>query len=230
MGEGFYAVGEYWKNDTESLEAYLSQVEYNVDLFDVALHYNLNEASEKGRDYDLRDLLKGTLVEICPDQAVTFVDNHDSQKNSSLESQVKDWFKPSAYGLILLMKKGYPCIFYGDYYGVKGKKSPHRKVLDMLLRARKEYAYGEEVDYFDHPNTIGFVRLGDSGHADSGLALVISNGEDGEKTMSVGENRKGEVWHEITGSVKDTVAIDEEGKGRFLVKGGKLAVWVKVKA
>ena len=87
------------------------------------------------------------------------------------------------------MKKGYPCIFYGDYYGVKGKKSPHRKVLDMLLRARKEYAYGEEVDYFDHPNTIGFVRLGDSGHADSGLALVISNGEDGEKTMSVGENR-----------------------------------------
>ena len=41
---------------------------------------------------------------------------------------------------------------------------------------------------------------------------------------------KGEVWHEITGSVKDTVAIDEEGKGRFLVKGGKLAVWVKVKA
>ena len=31
----------------------------------------------------------------------------------------------------------------------------------------------------------------------------------------------------ITGSVKDTVAIDEEGKGRFLVKGGKLAVWVK---
>ena len=60
--------------------------------------------------------------------------------------------------------------------------------------------------------------------------LVISNGEDGEKTMSVGENRKGEVWHEITGSVKDTVAIDEEGKGRFLVKGGKLAVWVKVKA
>ena len=41
---------------------------------------------------------------------------------------------------------------------------------------------------------------------------------------------KGEVWHEITGSVKDTVTIDEEGKGCFLVKGGKLAVWVKVKA
>ena len=220
--------GKHWSEGVDDENGNYDYLMFaDLDLFDVALHYNLNEASEKGRDYDLRDLLKGTLVEICPDQAVTFVDNHDSQKNSSLESQVKDWFKPSAYGLILLMKKGYPCIFYGDYYGVKGKKSPHRKVLDMLLRARKEYAYGEEVDYFDHPNTIGFVRLGDLGHADSGLAVVISNGEDGEKTMSVGENRKGEVWHEITGSVKDTVAIDEEGKGRFLVKGGKLAVWVK---
>ena len=61
------------------------------------------------------------------------------------------------------------------------------------------------------------------------LALVISNGKM-ERNNVCGENRKGEVWHEITGSVKDTVAIDEEGKGRFLVKGGKLAVWVKVKA
>ena len=70
--------------------------------------------------------------------------------------------------------------------------------------------------------------LGDPGHADSGLAVVsLERGRNGEKTMSVGENRKGEVWHEITGSVKDTVTIDEEGKGRFLVKGGKLAVWVK---
>ena len=109
------------------------------------------------------------------------------------------------------------------------------KTLDFTENAKYDFEpafslVGEEVDYFDHPNTIGFVRLGDSGHADSGLAVVISNGEDGEKTMSVGENRKGEVWHEITGSVKDTVTIDEEGKGCFLVKGGKLAVWVKVKA
>lgn len=188
-GEGFYAVGEYWKNDTESLEAYLSQVEYNVDLFDVALHYNLNEASEKGRDYDLRDLLKGTLVEICPDQAVTFVDNHDSQKTvlgvagEGLVQTFRLRFDPVDEERVSVY------LLWGLLWR-KGKKSPHRKVLDMLLRVRKEYAYGEEVDYFDHPNTIGFVRLGDPGHADSGLAVVISNGEDGEKTMSVGRTGK----------------------------------------
>lgn len=226
-GDAFYAVGEYWKNDTESLKEYLDSVQYEVDLFDVSLHYNLYQASQQGKDYDLQNLLKDTLVELNPDHAVTFVDNHDSQKNSSLESQIKDWFKPSAYGLILLMKKGYPCIFYGDYYGVKGKASPHRQILDILLDARKKYAYGEEVDYFDHPNTIGFIRTGDDEHPDSGLALLISNGEDGDKTMCVGKNHTGEVWHEITGNRPEEVTIDEEGNGKFLVSGGKLAVWVK---
>lgn len=36
-----------------------------------------------------------------------------------------------------MMKDGYPCLFYGDYYGVKGEKSPHTKIIDILLNARK---------------------------------------------------------------------------------------------
>lgn len=226
-GKDFYAVGEYWKNDKDSLNEYLSHEAYKVDLFDVPLHYNLFQASQKGRDYDLQNLLKDTLVTEHPALAVTFVDNHDSQKNSSLESQVKDWFKPLAYGLILLMKEGYPCIFYGDYYGVKGKPSPHKSILDILLRARKKYAYGEQQNYFDHPNTVGFVRMGDAEHPDSGLVLLLSNGEDGEKILNVGIERKGEIWCEITGNRKEEITIDEKGEGHFPVSGGKLAVWVK---
>lgn len=228
-GENFYAVGEYWKNDEESLNDYLAHVEYEADLFDVPLHYNMFEASSQGRDYDLRNLLKGTLVVNHPGLAVTFVDNHDSQKNSALESQVKDWFKPLAYGIILLMKEGYPCIFYGDYYGVNGKKSPHRVLLDILTQTRKVYAFGDQRNYFDHPNTVGFVRTGDPEHPGSGLALLISNGEDGDKIMNPGENHAGEIWHEITGSRKEEVTLDEQGKGKFFVSGGKLAVWVKKK-
>lgn len=224
---GFYAVGEYWKDDIDSLKAYLDEVDYEVNLFDVCLHQKLFEASEQGREYDLTNLLEGTLVSTCPDQAVTFIDNHDSQKNSSLESQIKSWFKPSAYGLILLMKQGYPCLFYGDYYSMAGQASPHRKVLDILLKARQQYAYGEQEDYFDHPNTVGLVRMGDEAHPGSGLALLISNGEDGNKTMYVGTDRKGEVWQEITGNISDEVTIGEDGNADFKVHGGKLAVWVK---
>lgn len=226
-GDEFYAVGEYWKNDIDSLDEYLSNVQYKVDLFDVCLHYNMYRASQEGKKYDLRNLLKDTLAERHPDLAVTFVDNHDSQKNSSLESQIKDWFKPSAYAIILLMDKGYPCIFYGDYYSMKRKKSPHHKILDILLNVRQKYAYGEQTDYFDHPNTVGFVRKGDTEHAGSGLALLISNGDDGEKLMNIGKEHAGETWHEVTGNRKEEVVIDDEGNGQFLVSGGKAAVWVK---
>jgi len=158
---------------------------------------------------------------------VTFVDNHDSQRGSSLESQVKSWFKPLAYGLILLMKEGYPCIFYGDYYSMKGEASPHRAVLDILLDARRSRAFGEQTDYFDHPNTVGFTRAGDEQHPGSGLALLLSNGEDGEKVMSVGLSHANETWREITGSYDDEIVIGDDGKALFKVRGGKLAVWVK---
>lgn len=226
-GDDFFAVGEYWNGNLEILENYLESVNNSLSLFDVPLHYNLFEASEKGKEYDMQNLMNNSLVAIHPENAVTFVDNHDSQAGSSLQSEVQDWFKPSAYGLILLMEGGYPCIFYGDYYGIKGEKSPHRLIIDIILDARRKYAYGEQHDYFDHPSTVGFVRMGDKEHSGSGLALLISNGESGNKLMNVGEERKGEVWYELTGNIKDKVTIDDEGNGNFLVEGGNLAIWVK---
>ncbi len=226
-GDDFYAVGEYWKKDIHSLEGYLSKLQYKVDLFDVPLHYNMYLASTNGRDYDLQTILHDTLVMTHPELSVTFVDNHDSQWGSSLESQVKSWFKPLAYGLILLMKEGYPCIFYGDYYSIGKKKSPHQLIIDVLMKARKQYAYGEQHDYFDHGNVCGFVRMGDDNHPGSGLVFLMSTGDDGNKTMNVGAERKGEVWYEFTGNIKEEVTIDENGDGNFMVKGGNLAVWVK---
>lgn len=226
-GDKFYVVGEYWKGDFDTLDAYCAMMDNKIDLFDVPLHYKMFQACNEGRDFDFTSFPDDTLVSRHPGNAVTFVDNHDSQHGSSLESQIADWFKPIAYGLILLMEKGYPCIFYGDYYGIGGKESPHRLVLDILLDARRKYAYGQQDYYFDHPNTLGLVRRGDKKHPGSGLALLISNGEDGDKVMYVGKERAGEIWHEITGNVTDEVVIGENGKARFLVNGGKLAVWTK---
>lgn len=226
-GDDFYSVAEYWNGDLETLEKYLSAVNKTTDLFDVPLHYNMYKASIFGKDYDLQGILDNTLVLHHPDYAVTFVDNHDSQLGSSLESEIEDWFKPSAYALILLMEKGYPCIFYGDYYGTNGEKSRHQPIIDLLLDARRKYAYGEQKDYFNHPSTVGFVRMGDKDHSGSGLVFLMSNSIDGDKVMNVGINRKGEVWYDLTGNVQQKITIDDEGNGNFLVEGGALSVWVK---
>ncbi len=225
-GEEFYAVGEYWHENLDALDAYLADEHYKVDLFDVPLHYNMHCASVQGRDYDLSTLLDGTLVQTHPALAVTFVDNHDSQSGSSLESRVEDWFKPSAYALILLMAEGYPCIFYGDYYGTGGGEPLHRGTLDTLLKVRQCCAFGTQHSYFDHPNTVGFTREGDEAHPHSGCAMLISNGEDGSKRMYVGNCHAGEEWVEATGNIEGSIHIEEDGNAEFPVKGSNAAVWV----
>lgn len=226
LGKDFYAVGEYWKEDEDDMASYLAAGDYQVDLFDVPLHFNFVEAARRGRDYDLNHLLDGSLVQGHPALSVTFVDNHDTQPGQALESFIDDWFKPSAYALILLMEEGYPCIFYGDYYGMNGQESIHRGFIDRMLQIRRAAAYGSQRLYMDHPNTIGLIREGDQEHPHSGLALLISNGEDGDKLMNVGRNHAGETWIEATGSIGDEIVINDDGDGRFTVRGGKSAVWV----
>ncbi len=226
-GEDFFFVAEYWNGDMDSLMEFSEAIGNKISLFDVPLHYNFFAASQQGKDYDLSCLLENTLLSRDSRLSVTFVDNHDSQPDSSLESNVADWFKPMAYGLILLMREGYPAIFYGDYYSMKREGSPHRLILDELLVARQKYAYGDQDLYFDHPSTVGLVRHGDADHAGSGLVFLMSNDEDGSKEMSLGPLRAGETWHEITGSIPEEIVLDENGTAVFTVKGRNLAVWVK---
>ena len=226
-GEDFYAVGEYWKGDLGSIVEYLDNVNYQADLFDVPLHFNFFTASKNGSAYDLREVFNNSLVINKKLFSVTFVDNHDSQWGSSLESQIDSWFKPLAYALILLIADGYPCIFYGDYYGVGGKESPHRWVIEKLLYARKNYAYGEQINYFDDPNLIGMVRKGNEDHPGSGLVMLLSNHTEGTKKINIGKEHAGEIWYEITENIKDEIHIDDNGEAEFKVNAGKAAVWVK---
>lgn len=65
-------------------------------------------------------------------------------------------------------------------------------------------------DYFDHPNTVGFTRSRRATSGHSGLALP-SNGEDGEKVITVGVAHANETWHEITGSYDDELTIGDDG-------------------
>lgn len=89
--------------------------------------------------------------------------NHDTQPYQACEAPIEAFFKPLAYALILLRSTGYPCIFYGDLYGIdpEGEKQSFPPscggALPDLILARKLYAYGLQVDYFDFPTVSDFV-------------------------------------------------------------------------
>lgn len=59
----------------------------------------------------------------------------------------------------------------------------------------------------------------------SGCAVVISNKDDGNKKMFVGESRSGEEWIDFTNTRKDRVTIDEDGYGEFPVNAKSVSVW-----
>jgi alpha-amylase len=228
-GRELFAVGEYWSGSLPELQKYIEVTGGAMRLFDVPLHFKLHEASKKGKDFDLSKIFDQTLVKENPLMAVTFVENHDSQPGQALESTVDDWFKPSAYALILLREHGYPCLFHGDYFGSNGDKDgkhkllSHRQIIDWFLDARANRAHGELRDYFDHPQCIGWAWSGDAGHP-GGLAVVMSTSEAGRKKMKVGA--PGVRFRDLTGAWPEPVTTDQNGEAEFRCKAGGVSVWI----
>ena len=213
----FFAVGEYWHSNVDTLLEYLDNSRRTMSLFDVSLHFRFVRAAEEGNHFDLRTMFDDTLLAREPDYAVTFVDNHDTQPSQALQSWVGEWFKPLAYALILLRQQGTPCVFYGDLYGIPHDGIAPVRGLEQLLLARREYANGEQTDYFDHPSVIGWTR----GEA---LAVVLSNGDDGWKTMRLGQ--PGQVFVDLLGNRPEEITIGPEGWADFTVSARSVSVWV----
>lgn len=222
----FYLFGEYWQYSEEQIDKYLNDTSWKIDLFDVPLHFHMQEASKSNGTYDMRKIFDNTIVKNHPLQAVTFVDNHDSQPGQSLDSWVKDWFKEIAYALILFRKDGYPCIFAGDYYGLNGevKKIGLEDMINNMLRIRKKYAFGDQDDYFDNPQVVGWVRR--TNKDISSLVTLISIGDRAEKQMFVGEEEAGKTYIDLSGKNKNQVKIDARGNGVFNVGPGSVSYWV----
>ncbi|KAB8339099.1 hypothetical protein FH972_022035 [Carpinus fangiana] len=236
-----FIVGEAWEGSRDKLVAWLEEMDHKFTLYDAPLLYNFARVSGEERA-DLRKIFDNSLVQVKPMNAVTVVANHDTQPGQTLDTPIAPFFKPLAYALILLRPSGYPCLFYGDLYGLLPKEdSPKDKVQDpscsgmlpTLVKARQLYAYGECNDYFsDDANCVGWVRRGTWDRLEGACAVVMSNAAPGEKNMFVGEEHKGEIWTDVLGWARDgdqekQVVIGEDGFGLFTCGETSVSVFVK---
>ncbi|BDU51275.1 alpha-amylase [Haliovirga abyssi] len=229
-GKELFTVGEYWNYDVGKLENYITKTSGVISLFDAPLHMNFYSASKSNGNYDMRNILNGTLMKDNPSKAVTIVDNHDTQPLQALESPVEWWFKPLAYSIILLRQEGYPCVFYPDVYGASYTDKGHNinmapvSNLSKIIKARKLYAYGVQKDYLDNWDVIGWTRLGDATHSKA-MAVILTDGGSGSKWMDVG--RPNAVFYDYLGNRTDKVYTNSDGWGEFKVNGGSASVWVQ---
>ncbi len=234
--KNIFAVGEYWApGEVNLLQDYINATEGCMSLFDSSLQQNFHIASKEGADYDLRKIFDETLTLLNPAFSVTVVDNHDTQPLQALEAPVEKWFKPLAYALILLRENGYPCVFYPDLFGAhytdKDKEGNDQEIfldkvekIEELLKARQQFAYGAQKDYFEDANCLAWTREGDDEHA--GCAVVLSNKDAYEKPMEMGEKYSGKQFYDFMGWFSEKVTIDENGWGNFPVPAGNVSVWV----
>lgn len=233
LHDDLFFVGEFWKDSLGDMLAYLDRFPEGeqFSMFDVPLVYNFLEAS-KTPDCDLRSIFDNTLVATRPIAAVTLVMNHDTQPSQALQAPIEDFFKPLAYALILLRRDGYPCVFYGDLEGISGEYAEEPACggqLPDLILARSLYSYGDQNDYFDDPNCLGWVRRG-TWDRPFGCAVVLSNATAGQKNMFVGEEHKGEIWTDVLGWQPDEVVIGDDGFGLFNCPGTSVSIWVNREA
>lgn len=210
------------------MEQWLDSMNRKFALFDAPLLYNFNRLSTTP-DADLRTVFDNSLTKRDPVNSVTCVMNHDTQPGQTMDTPIEGWFKPLAYAFILLQDAGYPCLFYGDLFGLKGDDpqppAADGKIPDMAL-ARKLYAHGSQEEYLDNANCVGFVRRGNEKHH-AGLACVMSNKGPGEIRMAVGDMHKGQVWTDVLGWHTEEVTIDEDGYGLFKCHGTSVSIWVR---
>jgi len=239
-GKGLFTVGEFWNYDRKLLELYLEKSDGAMALFDAPLHLSFHKAS-RDPGYDMRTVFTGSLVSENPCSAVTLVENHDTQPLQSLESPVEPWFKPLAYALILLREAGYPCVFHPDWFGASYRDTGHDgneydirldpvPGLPEMLRARRGRAYGKQRDWFDHERVIGWTREGDGTAPGSGLAVLMSSGDEGWKWMEMGARWAGKRMRDVLDAKRGAIEVNADGWARFTCPARGLSVWTEAGA
>ena len=235
-GQEIFSVCEYAIDNVMAIQDFLVQTDNATHCFDFPLHFRFIEAGKASPGYDLRTIFDSTLTLEVPLQSVSFVDNHDTEPAQGASEGVAEWFKPLAYALILLRKDGFPCVFVGDYDGREqvdgeGKDDPpavpglasHRGVIDQLIDLRRRYGFGDQSDFFEEANRIGWVRHGDEDHPGA-MVVVIDNNDGGELTIDTG--RPGTEFKSVGPAETEGVTTDDEGRAVFYCPGGGVAVYV----
>lgn len=230
-GRDFFAVGEYMSGVVSQLCSYLDRVDRNMSLLDYPLHYRFREASvnlKDGKDFDLRRLFSETLSAKCPESAVAFLDNHDTQFCAgATESPILWTFQVAAYAFILLRASGRPCVFWRDLYGAPDNQAGIVRDLPLLLQIRQLCAKGDEVPILDQgPNLVGFARCDSGEDSASGLVCLISNDkEDRPLPLQMPSHFSRRRFRCVIGDSMDVV-VSDSGKAVFPVRANRCSVFI----
>lgn len=159
---GGWAVGEYFDGNAEKVRGWIE--ESGTNAFDFPCLFLMRDAFEQE---DLSILANGDMLwKTNPDKAVTFVANHDTDR----EPIIKNENKNLAYAYIMT-HPGYPTIFYSDL-----ENNSFKADIENLILINRTLAKGAfDVLYSDNDEYVA-VRKGKG--QSPGLVLYMNLGDD----------------------------------------------------
>ena len=158
---GKFAVMEVW-DSLDTIDRYVHQT--GAHAFDFPLFYVLSDmCNDAGGGFDMRKLDGAGFAAKDPRHAVTFVENHDTDRGG--QRIVTD--KMMAYAFTLALEV-YPSVFYKDYvnYGLKPR-------IDPLIAIHKRLAGGGLSTLYADRHLFIAQRAGEGSRP--GLVLVLNN-------------------------------------------------------
>lgn len=208
-----FIVGEAWYTNVMSLQFYLGALNNKeVKLFDFPLRAQM-ELMRDGR-INMANLGTAGLVNKKPEQAVTFVDNHDTFRDG-LNSAPIFKRKCQSYAYILTREHGYPVVFWRDLYNAN-----LRSEMEKIIKARKYFAYGPGYEVENNDQEVySYVRAGLKDVDSTGLVMMISSGDSGEIIEKrINSRQPGQIYYDFTGNIGEFIETDSQGYGNFKVK------------
>ena len=206
-----FAVVEFYDGNLDLLRPYVqNDLKNRAAAFDFPLRGLLKEMCDKGGDFDMKRLVRAGLLGVDPKRTVTFVENHDTDRDSAIVRG-----KMLAYAYILT-SEGYPSIFYRDYMEDAGCYKL-KKRLDPLIYINRRLAAGATKVLWSDDAVYVFERVGATG-----LLVGLSDQKTPQTVRVQTQFGKGirlvdytgnapSVTTDITGGVAITIPANRDG-------------------
>ena len=214
--QGKFAVGEYNVGEASTIGGWLRHMNGRASAFDFPLRDGyLVKMCNTPDTFDMSTLQDAGLLGIDPAHAVTFVENHDSDRNQPILQN-----KLLAYAFILT-SEGYPCVYYRDWsYDLGCYGYDMHDAIDTLVSIRSRLATGGTVVRRKDKRTYVFERTG-------GSHLLVALNTDADKPHTVSSEtgfgpgiklhdytgHAADISTDATGAVTVTIPVNHDGSG-----------------
>jgi alpha-amylase len=211
-----FSVGEFADGNLGLIENWANAVGHRSASFDFPLHFALKNMCNSPDSFDMSSLDHAGVAGVDPLGAVTFVENHDSDRGGIGGPIVQNKLLAYAY---ILTSEGYPCVFYRDYSkdaNCFGLKDP----IDRLIAIHEHLANGPTQQRWKDGGVLAYERMGGSHllvalNKDVGLSrnIAVQTGFPPNTQLQDFSGHAGAITTHADSSVNLTVPRNNNGAG-----------------